>query len=186
MSMTARLASSAALFLASIVVIALMPAVSAAVTAGVNNGVATITLEELFPDAAFDPAMPTQAAVTGVDPGERPLRPDEILTFFHALAAASPRATLLEYGRTHEDRPLVFLAVSDEATIADLDEFKSAHAALLDPRGKKIPAAADLAETKAVAWLIAETLTAASGSSRLPNQRPSTICDPSWGPTATR
>ena len=133
--------------------LAVMPVASASVTAGLNNGVAPITLAELFPGAEFDPDIPTQFQVTGVEPGQRPLRPEEILAFYRALADASPRARLLEYGRSHEGRPMVLLAVSDEATISDLDGFQRRHARLLDPRGKKLPTAADLTGTKAVAWL---------------------------------
>ncbi|MEN8005613.1 MAG: M14 family zinc carboxypeptidase [Candidatus Krumholzibacteriota bacterium] len=126
---------------------------SAASAGDLNHGVESITLEELFPDALYDGSIPTQVGVTGVEPGQRPLRPDEVLAFYRALADASPRAHLLEYGRSHEGRPMVILAVSDEAAIADLDGFKQRHTELLDPRGQKLPGAADLAGTKAVAWM---------------------------------
>ena len=46
-----------------------------------------IGLDELFPWASFDPSIPTQEAVTGVAPGTRPLRHDEIVRYFEALAA---------------------------------------------------------------------------------------------------
>ncbi len=125
----------------------------AASAAGLNQGVTAITLDELFPGATFDSAIPTQFAVTGVKPGERPLRPDEVLRYFEALAAASPNARLLEFGRTYEQRPLVTLVVSDLQTVAELDEFKAAHTRLLDPRTGKQPDSEELAGTKAVAWM---------------------------------
>ena len=118
-----------------------------------NQGVVGISLEELFPGATFDSAIPTQFAITGVEPGDRPLRPDEVLRYFEALAAASPRAHLQEFGRTYEGRPLVYLAVSEEGTVADLDNFKAQHIALLDPRTGKLPTKSDLTGTKAVAWM---------------------------------
>ena len=108
--------------------LAVVPAASASVTAGLNHGVVPITLAELFPGAEFDPDIPTQVEVTGVEPGQRPLRPEEVLTFYQALVDASPRARLLEYGRSHEGRPMVLLAISDEATISDLEGFKEQHA----------------------------------------------------------
>jgi hypothetical protein len=131
----------------------LLPLSLAAETAELNGGVEHITLEELFPGATFDTTIPTQAQVTGVEPGQRPLRPEEIIEYFETLSEVSPRARLLEYGRSHEGRPLVILAVSDEATINDLEGFKGRHAELLDPRGKKLPAVEDLTGTKAVAWM---------------------------------
>lgn len=124
-----------------------------AAAADLNAGVKAITLGELFPDAVFDPEVPTQVSVTGIEPGQRPLRPEEVLAFYRALADASPRAHLMEYGRSHEGRPLVILAVSDEATMANMDEFKQQHVALMDPRHTGKTTVEDLAGTKAVAWM---------------------------------
>jgi len=129
------------------VLVILMPGAAAG---ELNQGVAGTTLDVLFPGATFDEAIPTQKGVTGVEPGARPLRPEEILTFYQALADASPRARLMEYARSHEGRPLVVLAISDEQTITDLDSFKARHAALMDPRKD---AGDDLVTAKAVAWM---------------------------------
>ena len=91
-----------------------------------SPGVATVAQmdgtkpEELLPFARFDPAIPTQEEVTGVVPGARPLRHDELLRFFEALAEASPRAKLFDYARTHEGRRAVYLAIGESATVADL------------------------------------------------------------------
>ena len=120
-----------------------------AAPAALNQGVPTTSLDILLPGAEFAPGLPTLQDVTGVAPTERPLRPDEVLAWFKALAEASPRAQLVEFARTYEGRPLVYLAVSDEATIADLDGFKARHAALLDPRTGAEPGARD----KPVAWM---------------------------------
>ena len=130
--------------------IAMVIFIPSAVTGELNQGVAGVSLDVLFPGADFDPAIATQAEVTGVDPGARPLRADEILRLFEALADASPRARLMEYARSYEGRPLVVLAISDEETIADLDKFKSQHAALMDPR---VEAGGDIGTPKAVAWM---------------------------------
>jgi len=143
-----RISARIGLIFLCLAVIAAMPAAGQ-----LNGGVQRISLEELFPGAAFDPAIPTQAEVTGVEPGSRPLRPEEVVAFFEALASSSPRARLMEFGRTHEGRPLLVLAVSDEETITDLEGFKTRHRERLDPRGKKLPTAGDLAGDKAVAWL---------------------------------
>ena len=113
-----------------------------------------ISTTELFPWASFDPAIPTQEAVTGVAPGSRPLRHAEILRYFEALAEGSPRAALQTYASSHEGRALVLLAVSDEATIARLEAFRQEHARRLDPRGREASADADaVAGAKSVAWM---------------------------------
>ena len=113
-----------------------------------------IGLEELLPWARFDPSIPTQKAVTGVAPGTRPLRHDEIVRYFEALAEASPRATLRTHAASHEGRSLVHLIVTDESTAAALDAFREEHAARVDPRVRaqeQDDSALDGA--KAVAWM---------------------------------
>jgi hypothetical protein len=112
------------------------------------------TPERLFPDATFDPAIPTQQEIVGLEHGGRPLRHDELLKYFETLATLSPRAALRTYAHSHEGRPMVYLAVGDEQTIANLDAFHEAHVARVDPRNR--PAAEDAAAldgAKAVAWM---------------------------------
>ncbi len=116
-----------------------------------NQGLQSVTYERLFPSAVFDQGVVTQQEVTGVAPGERPLRTDEVLAYFKALAASSNRATLQTYAHSYEDRPLVYLAVGDPEVIARLTDFQSEHTTLMDPRrGDEggVPSG-----TKAVAWL---------------------------------
>jgi len=113
-----------------------------------------IPLPELFPWADFAPGIPSQADTVGVQPAERPLRHGELIRYLEALAASSPRAVLRQYSETHEGRPLVYLAIGDEATIAGLDEFRAEHARRVDPRGRtREQDAAALDSAKAVAWI---------------------------------
>lgn len=121
--------------------------------AALNEGVEPVDLARLFPEAVFDEAIPTQAQVTGVEPGQRPLRPEEVVDYFAALAAASPEAELIEYARTWEGRPLVILAIADAATIGDLEGFRQRHVESLDPRSKSAPAGKEWENRKAVAWM---------------------------------
>jgi hypothetical protein len=106
-------------------------------------------VERLFPGVAFDPGIPTQLSITGVEHGARPVRPDEALAYMKALAEVSPRARWIEYARSYEDRPLGILAVGEEATIASLDAFRKEHGAALDPRVRTRPPEGAVA----VAWM---------------------------------
>ncbi len=111
-------------------------------------------LSGLFPWAVFDPNIPTQQELVGVEPAERPLTHAEVLRYMTALAEASPRARVIPYSETHEGRRMIYLAVSDGATVARLEEFRGEHARNLDPRNR--PAADDgalVAQAKAVAWM---------------------------------
>jgi hypothetical protein len=117
-------------------------------------GAAAAAEPTLLPWASYAQGVPSPESVTGAAPGSRPLRPEEIAGYFSALAAASPRAKVLEYARSREGRPLLVLAVSDEATIARLDAFRAEHARLADPRGRKPEDDGSAAEpAKAVAWM---------------------------------
>ena len=127
-----------------LLLLALLPA---AATAGLELGPGIPPIA-LLPDAVFDPAVPSPVEVLGTDIAQRPYRPDEVLRYFELLASTSPRAELREYAHSHEGRPLVLLAISDDEAVADLDGFRERHAALLDPRNGLDPAGA-----KAVAWM---------------------------------
>jgi hypothetical protein len=137
------------LAIAILVTLALGSAVASAREAGEG-----ITLQELFPWAEFRDNIQTQAEITGVVPGARPLRHSELLHFLEVLADGSPFATLREYGRTHEGRRLVYFAVGDQQTIARLDSFRDEHARRMDPRVREAGQdEAALADAKAVAWM---------------------------------
>jgi hypothetical protein len=113
-----------------------------------------VAYERLFPGWTFDPAVPTQASVLGVRPGARPIRHDELMRYVEAVAAASKRVKVTPMATTWEGRPLVVIAVSDEATIGSLTSFKAEHAKLMDPRGRSASDDAGAAEgAKAVAWM---------------------------------
>ncbi len=142
-----RLPSSVSCFLLLVLLISAVLTSHASADSG-------ITIEELFPDAVFDETVPTQKELLGVTPGARPLRHDELLRYLQALADLSPRAQLIEYSRTYEGRAMVALAISDEATIANLESFRQEHARRVDPRTH--PAGEDAAlldDAKGVAWM---------------------------------
>ncbi len=60
---------------------------------------------------------------------------DDILKYYRALAAKSPRVKIIETGATEEGRPTVMVLISSEANIANLDENRKNLVRLSDPRG---------------------------------------------------
>lgn len=112
-------------------------------------------LAEAFRDgASYDFTIPAPASILGVEIGERPLRHEEILRYFEALAAASPRMKLEEYGRTHEGRRLVLGIISAADNIRRLDAIQEAMAHIGDPRETSRAEVDNLsADTPAIAWL---------------------------------
>jgi hypothetical protein len=59
----------------------------------------------------------------------------EILGYYRALEAKSPRVKVLSIGRTDEGRECVVVFVADEATIKNLESYRRQLAQLADPRG---------------------------------------------------
>ena len=109
----------------------------------------------LWPDATYDPAIPPMSAVLGHEPGERIVSPDEALRYLEALQSSAPkRMRIVEYGRTWENRPLVYVVVASEQNLARLDAIKQGMASLADPRRTDAAAADALVrDLPAVVWL---------------------------------
>ncbi len=110
--------------------------------------------EPFFPGATYDPAVPTPSAVLGFEVGSKPSDPAQIEAVFRALAAKSARCKLVEYGRTHEGRPLHYLVIGSEPNLRRLDALQAGYAKLADPRRTTKAEADELAATlPALAWM---------------------------------
>ena len=60
---------------------------------------------------------------------------EDILRYYRALAAATPRVKLIEIGKSDEGRDLVVVAIGTAETIKDLERYRGYLAQLADPRG---------------------------------------------------
>jgi hypothetical protein len=74
---------------------------------------------------AYDPAVPTPDAVLGYTIGERHTRPEEVVRYVEAVAAASPRVAVGFHGTTYEGRRLVHAVVTSAANHARLAEVQA-------------------------------------------------------------
>ena len=80
----------------------------------------------------------------------------EMLEYYRALAAASPRVTLSPIGRTDEDREMVVVTIANETTLAELERYRRDLARLADPRGlSEADAEAVIAGAKPIYLLMA-------------------------------
>jgi hypothetical protein len=110
--------------------------------------------EEFWPGATYDPHIPTVRQVLGYEPGERITNHAGILRYFEALAAASPRIQIFEYGQTWEGRKLVYAAISSDANMKKLAGIRAAIERFADPRKTSEADARKLMGTlPAVVWL---------------------------------
>lgn len=83
-----------------------------------------------------DPNVPSPRDFLGYIAGAEGhlTRPKDEIAYFQALAATSPRVTLLEMGTTEEGRTMHLVLVSDALNLVRTDELKGYTAALADPR----------------------------------------------------
>ncbi|MCX6619884.1 MAG: M14 family zinc carboxypeptidase, partial [Acidobacteria bacterium] len=90
---------------------------------------------QMWPGAAYDPAIPTHHKLLGYEPGDRITSPSDIVRYAEALAAAAPgRVKLFDYGKSWEGRRLLYLAIGSEVNLRRLGEIKAGMARLADPR----------------------------------------------------
>ena len=90
-------------------------------------------LHYYLPDEEFNPAIPTPESFFGFQVGEWHLQHSPLLFYFKSLDAASDRAVLYEYARSHQLRPLVQLIITSPANHSRLEEIRKNHLLLADP-----------------------------------------------------
>ncbi len=93
-----------------------------------------ITLDYYLPDGVeYNDDIPTPAEVIKQEVGEWHVRHDLLVDYMYAIAEASDRATIVETGRTYENRPLLSLVFTSPENHERLEEIRLNHLALGDP-----------------------------------------------------
>jgi hypothetical protein len=81
----------------------------------------------------FNSEIPTPEAFLGYGIGEHHTRHDRIVAYLEKLAEVSDRASIAEYGKTHEGRKLVMLTLTTPENLNNLDQLQEEHLAFTDP-----------------------------------------------------
>ena len=109
---------------------------------------------DFYPNASYDPAIPTLKQIVGHSWGERITSHGEMERYVQALAEASGNVELVEYAKTWEGRALYYLIIASEKNMARLDEIKDGMQKLADPRKINSAEAEDLIKSlPSIAWL---------------------------------
>ncbi|MDP5029859.1 MAG: M14 family metallopeptidase [Paraglaciecola sp.] len=87
-------------------------------------------------DTTYLPAVTTPTQALGSEVGEWHVRHDQLVSYMRTLAAQSERVSLVDIGRTHENRPLVLLAFTSAANQQNLANLQAEHIASLN--GKSV------------------------------------------------
>lgn len=106
-------------------------------------------LDYYLPDGNYNSNIPTPASVIGHEVGEWHITHDKLVYYMRAVADASPRVTLIENGKTHEDRPQLLLAITSEANQSRLEALRLEHKKLTDP---SVSDEVDISNLPAVIW----------------------------------
>ncbi len=108
-----------------------------------------------WPDADYDPAIPTVKDVLGYEPGERITWHSDAVRYFEALAKAAPeRVSVAQYAESWESRELIYVVVSSAENMARIDDIKTGMQRLADPRKTSRAEANDIISNQpAVTWL---------------------------------
>lgn len=101
---------------------------------------------EAYRGVEMSPRVPAPGLVWGHEPGERFTRHHQFVEYFEALADASDRAVLTDYGASHLGRRLITLTITSPENHERLGEIFEANRALANPRETSEAEARKIAE----------------------------------------
>lgn len=84
-------------------------------------------LDYLPSNIQYDPNIPKPKDILGTPVGEWHVRHDQLVSYMRILADKSERVTLLETGRTHENRPLLLLTITAEKNQQNIQQIQQSH-----------------------------------------------------------
>ena len=94
---------------------------AAVLTLSVISALPVKAEQPFWPDVTYRSDVPTLKEVLGHESGEKLTSPSEVIDYFDALVAANPdRTKLVEYARTWNNRPLVYMVISSAENMQKL------------------------------------------------------------------
>ena len=99
-----------------------------------NPADAVAEMDYYLPEnVTYNPEVPTPEEAIGLVPGKWHVRHDQLVHYMRTLAEASDRITITEFGKTYEDRPLLYLTITSPSNQSNIDRIREEHRALSDP-----------------------------------------------------
>ncbi len=89
-------------------------------------------MEYYLPEGEYNSKIPTPMDVLGYNPGDWHVSHDQLVTYMKVIDEASDRVEMREYARSHENRPLYTLIISDPSNMARLEDIRMDHLKLTD------------------------------------------------------
>jgi hypothetical protein len=108
---------------------------------------------QFAPEVPRDASIPSPSDFLGRETGESYTLHADVVRYIHAVADASDRVTIEEYGRTYEGRPLYVLTVTSPDNHGRLDQIQADNVELADPATSADRAAEIMSGNPIVTWL---------------------------------
>ena len=105
------------------------------------------------PDIARDQAIPSPSDFLGYETGAEYTIYADVVSYIKAVAAASDRVAITEYGRTYENRALFALTITSPENHARLDDIREANLRLADSDLSDADAQAIIENNPVITWL---------------------------------
>ncbi len=105
------------------------------------------------PDVSRDAAVPSPESYLGYEIGAEYTIYADVVSYIKAVAAASDRVTIKEYGRTYENRPLFALFITSPQNHDRLDDIRQANLRLSDSDLSDSDAQQIIADNPVITWL---------------------------------
>jgi hypothetical protein len=107
----------------------------------------------LLPDN-YTPNIPTPESILGFAVGQRTATPAQIVKAVNVWADSSEQMQLVEYARTHENRPLYYAIISTSKNLKNIESVKQDLALLANPKGLSSASAKEIIDRlPAVSWM---------------------------------
>lgn len=90
-------------------------------------------LTYFIPEHNYNEKIPTPESFFGFQVGEWHLHHALLHSYFQLLSSVSDRAVLYEYGRSHEQKPLVHMIITSPQNQKRLEQIRLQHLVLVDP-----------------------------------------------------
>ena len=85
-----------------------------------------------LPDISYNQNIPDPSSILGFQIGEWHITHGQLLQYMTAVCESSPNCQLVEYARSHEDKPLIHLLISNEANLQDVDRIKDSRRSAIE------------------------------------------------------
>ncbi|MFT5451235.1 MAG: hypothetical protein ACI9N9_000719 [Enterobacterales bacterium] len=102
----------------------------------------------------YNAAIPTAESILGFEVGQRTATPAQIVEAINLWNKASVKMQLVEYARSHEDRPLYYAMISTSENLAKIESIKADLAKLANPKDINNSAAEKIIDgLPAISWM---------------------------------